>query len=525
MPDRARVSRPGTVYLVGAGPGDPGLLTVRGRALLADCDVVVYDALANPELLSAHRASGRPAAALLFVGKRGGDEGSTRQDHVNATLVRLAREGKAVVRLKGGDPFVFGRGGEEAQALTAAAVPFEVVPGVTAGVAAPAYAGIPVTHRGIATSVTFVTGHEDPSKAAMQTDWRALAHVGVAGGTIVLYMSVRSLESVARELVSGGLRPDTPAAAIQSGTHPAQRTVVATIATIADRVDAAKLSPPVVIVIGRAVALRDEVRWFDRLDTHPLLGRRVVVTRATAQASSLSNRLRDLGAAVVELPATRIELLDPRPLAQALGRLNDYNHIIFSSQNAVQVVWGALRRAGLDARALSGLIVSAVGPSTADALLEHGIAVDIIPDRFVAEGVLESIGQRDDVRGARVLYPSARGARDVLPKGLRSLGATVDVIPIYEAVVDREAAAAFRESIAAGAVDIVTFASASAVRGYVEAVGADVARGVPAVSIGPITSDAARHAGIEVVGEATRSTIASLVDCIVALVASTTIAA
>ncbi len=525
MPDGARASRPGTVYLVGAGPGDPRLLTVRGRDLLADCDVIVYDALANPELFSAPRAPGRPAAALLFVGKRGGDEGSTRQDYVNATLVRLAREGKAVVRLKGGDPFVFGRGGEEAQALAAAAVPFEVVPGVTAGVAAPAYAGIPVTHRGIATSVTFVTGHEDPSKAVTQTDWHALARTGVAGGTVVLYMGVRTLKSVARALIAGGLPPDTPAAAIQSGTHPAQRTVVATIATISDRADAAKLSPPVVIVIGRAVALRDEVRWFDRLDTHPLLGHRVVVTRASAQAASLSNRLRDLGAAVLELPATRIELLDPRPLADALKHLSDYSHLIFSSQNAVQVVWDALRRAALDARALSGLIVTAVGPSTADALLEHGIAVDIVPDRFVAEGVLEALAQRNDVHGARVLYPSARGARDVLPRGLRALGATLDVIPIYEAVVDHEGAAGLRDAIGAGAVDIVTFASASAVRAYVEAVGADLAPRVPAASIGPITSDAARRAGIEVVAEAARSTIAGLVDSIVALVAATTITA
>jgi uroporphyrinogen III methyltransferase/synthase len=515
-----RVARPGTVYLVGAGPGDPKLLTVRGRELLDDCDAIVADALANPQLLRTARADGRAEPIVHTVGKRGGDEASAKQTEINALLVRLARDGKAVVRLKGGDPFVFGRGSEEAQALSAADIPFEIVPGITAGIAAPAYAGIPVTHRGLATSVTFVTGHEDPTKPETQTDWQALARVG---GTIVLYMGVRTLPGIARALIAGGMAADTPAAAIQWGTHPTQCTVVATLATLADR--AAELSSPVITVIGPGVGLRDQVRWFDRPDTHPLLGRRVVVTRATAQAGTLSDRLRELGAVVLELPATRIEPLDLSPLSAALAQLDQYDQVIFSSQNAVRIVWDTLRRAGRDARAFAGLTVTAVGPATADALLEHGIAVDVVPERFVGEAVLDVLTRRGGVRDARILYPAAERARDVLPDGLRAAGAVVDVMPIYRSVVDGRGAAAVRDAITAGTADLVTFTSASGVRGYVEVVGSDVVRLVPAASIGPITTEAARLAGIQVVAEAAESTIASLVDAVVGVAAAARIAA
>ena len=501
----------GTVYLVGAGPGDPGLITVRARALLDDCDAIVHDALVNSELLATALAQRTDAPELHFVGKRGGDDTSARQDDIAALLVRLARVGRSVVRLKGGDPFVFGRGSEEAQRLAAAGIPFEVVPGVTAGVAAPAYAGIPVTHRGVATGVTFVTGHEDPTKGSTQTDWSAVA---ASGTTVVLYMGIRSLPATADALIAGGMAPDMPAAAIQWGTYPTQTTLVATLATIADRVAAAGLTAPVITVIGRVVALREEIRWYDQVERRPLFGRRILVTRATSQASALSERLRALGAAVTEMPATRVEPLDRGPLALALSHLSTYRHVVFTSQNAVRIVWDALRAAGLDARALAGGVVSAVGPATADALLECGIGVDVVPARFVAEGVLAALAMRTDVRGARVLYPAALGARDVLPSGLRRLGATVDVLPIYRSVFDGRGADALCAQIAAGGLDLVTVTSASAVRGYLEAVGPELAGRVDAAAIGPITSAAARAAGIPVVAEAETATIDGLTAAI-----------
>ena len=505
---------PGTVYLVGAGPGDPGLLTVRGRELLESCDAIVYDALANPDLLAGLEGSddepSRRAREMHFVGKRGGDSRSTRQEEIEALLVRLAREGKSVVRLKGGDPFVFGRGSEEAQALAAAGVPFEVVPGVTAGIAAPAYAGIPVTHRAVATSVTFVTGHEDPAKGATQTDWRALAR---AGGSIVLYMGVKRLPDIAASLMDGGMSGSTPAAAVQWGTYGRQRTVSATLETLSARAAEEGIEAPVITIIGPVVALREEIAWFDR---RPLFGARVVVTRARAQAGSLAARLRALGAEVIEAAATRIEPLDQAPLRRALRRISDYQWAVFTSQNAVALLWDALRAEGRDARALAGLKVCAVGPATAEALLGRGIAVDVVPKRFVAEGLLEALRGRGDLHAARVLYATASGARDVLPEGLAAAGAEVDVLPIYRSTIDEAGARALREALSRGEVDLATFTSASTVHGFVAAAGESAAARVSAVSIGPMTSEAARAAGMRVVAEASQSTIAGLVDAVVA---------
>ncbi len=494
----------GIVALVGAGPGDPGLLTLRGRELLERCDAVVHDALANPALLEHARTGGR-AVEMHDVGKRGGSRESARQEDISALLVRLGREGKRVVRLKGGDPFVFGRGSEEAAALAAAGVAFEVVPGVTAGIAAPAYAGIPVTHRGVATSVTFVTGSEDPAKDETQVDWSALAR---AGGTIVLYMGVRTLPRIAAALAVGGMPEKTPAAAIEWGTWPRQRTVVATLATLAGAAATAGIGAPSIIVVGPAVAIRETIAWFDR---RPLSGRRVLVTRAEAAASALRAPLAELGADVLELPATRIEPLDPAPLEDALRRLADYDWVALTSRNGVARFWEVLRSVGLDARALAGQRLCVVGQVTADALLERGLAVDVVPARFVAEGVLEAMRARDDVRGRRVLYVAAEGSRDVLPKGLEALGASVDVVAAYCSVRDGRGAESVRAALEAGTVDLVTLTSASSVRGYVEAIGAVAARMAPAASIGPVTSEAARAAGIEVAVEARTSTIAGLV--------------
>ena len=495
----------GIVYLVGAGPGDPGLLTLRGGELLVTCDAIVYDALANPALLALARVHDREVE-MHDVGKRGGASESAKQEDINALLVRLAQEGKRVVRLKGGDPLVFGRGSEEAQALAAAGIRFEIVPGVTAGIAAPAYAGIPVTHRGISTSVTFVTGHEDPQKDATTVDWSALAR---SGGTIVLYMAVKSLPRIAKALVSGGMSEQTPAAAIQWGTHPHQRTVTATVSTLAEAIQREGLAAPVITVIGDVVALRDEIGWFD---SRPLFGKRVVVTRARSQASSLSEQLSAAGAQVVEMPATRIERADAAPLRKAIERLSDYGWLIFTSQNAVRIFWEELRDLGRDARALAGVKLAAVGPATAGALLDYGLAVDVSPDRFVAEALLDALRDRRDVRGARVLYASAEGARETLSEGLEELGAVVDQIVLYRSVPDGEGAESLRAQLEAGEVDLVTFTSASSVNGFVDAVGEDAARRAPAATIGPITSDAARARGLDVRVEASRSTIDGLVE-------------
>jgi uroporphyrinogen III methyltransferase/synthase len=497
----------GKVFFVGAGPGEPDLITVRGKKLIDSADVVVYDALANSALLPpGARETGRPE--LYYVGKRGGAKDSVSQQEINELLVRLAREGKRVVRLKGGDPFVFGRGSEEAQSMNDSSIPFEVVPGITSGIAAPIYAGIPVTHRGLSTSVTFVTGHEDPAKPHTQTNWSALAK---SGGTIVLYMGVKTLPAITRALIEGGMAPDIPAAAIQWGTHPRQRTVVATLETIADKAVEQNISSPSIIVIGWSVVLREELNWFEQ---RPLFAKRIVVTRATQQAQALSEKLRELGADVIEMPATQVARLDLAPLREAIRDLSSYQWLILTSQNAVSIFWEQLLGAARDARTLAGLRIAAVGPATAGALLEHGIAVDVIPDRFVAEGLLEKMRERDDVSGNRVLYVTAEGARDVLPRGLTEIGAEVVVLEVYRSIVDGQGAARLARAIEAGKVDLATFTSGSAVRGYVEAVGDDLAARIPAASIGTQTTEALRDAGIEVKIEAKESTIDGLVSAV-----------
>ncbi|HXG71867.1 MAG TPA: uroporphyrinogen-III C-methyltransferase [Gemmatimonadaceae bacterium] len=494
----------GKVYLVGAGPGDPGLITVRGRDLVATADAIVYDALANPALLpSDARVAGRPE--LYFVGKRGGAKESASQEEINSLLVKLAREGKRVVRLKGGDPLVFGRGSEEAQACNDAIVDFEIVPGVTAGIAAAAYAGIPVTHRGLAASVTFVTGHEDPTKPAAQTDWRALAKVG---GTIVIYMGVKTLPRISEALIDAGMPAEIPAAAIQWGTHPKQKTCVATLGTLAAKAEEQGITAPVITVIGWSVVLRDEISWFEK---RPLFGRRIVVTRSAQQAGILSEKLRDLGADVLEMPATEIERLDLAPLRAAVERVDGFAWLVFTSQNAVAIFWELLLASGRDARALAGAKIAAVGPATAGALLEHGIVVDVIPERFVAEALLESLRARNDVTGRTVLYVTAEGARDVLPAGLAEMGAHLVLIEAYTSRPSASGANRLSRAIEAGKVSLVTFTSASSVKGYVEAVGPTLAQRSPGASIGPQTSAAMREAGIEVRYEAKESTIDGLV--------------
>jgi uroporphyrinogen III methyltransferase/synthase len=491
----------GTVYLVGAGPGDPGLMTRRALELIAAADVVLYDRLIPPGALD----GARPDADLRYVGKQPGGH-SMGQDDINALLVELGREREVVVRLKGGDPFVFGRGGEEAQALADAGIAFEVVPGVTAGVAAPAYAGIPVTHRDDASAVAFVTGHEDPEKPESALDWPALA---AFPGTLVLYMGVRNLPRIAERLVAGGRPPDEPVAVVERGTLSGQRTVTGTLADIAGLVAEAGLEPPAITLVGPVARLRERLEWVER---RPLFGHSVVVTRARAQASGLAARLATLGAEVVEAPAIRIE---PRPAGEVdrvVARLDDYSLVCLTSPNGAALLFEALERIGSDARALAGVTVAAIGPGTATELRRGGIRADVVPPRSIAEALVDALVDVP-VEGRKVLVARAAEARDVLPAALSSRGAEVDVLPLYDTVaesLDPEQLEAM-----AGA-DYVTFTSSSTVKFFLESADGAFPPGARVVSIGPVTTATARALGLEVHVEAVRHDLDGLVDALVA---------
>jgi uroporphyrinogen III methyltransferase/synthase len=493
-------ARPGVVYLVGAGPGDPGLMTARSLELIATADSIFHDRLIPPGALD----GAREEAELVYVGKAPG-AASVPQEEIAELMIRAARAGRSVVRLKGGDPFVFGRGGEEGEALREAGVEFEVVPGVTAGVAATAYAGIPVTHRDDASAVAFVTGHEDPSKAEEALDWEALARFP---GTLVFYMGVRRLAANLAALVEAGRDPEEPAAVVERGTMPGQRTVVATLGTLAEAVEREGIGAPALIVAGPVVARRDALGWLER---RPLHGRRVVVTRARAQASGLAATLRGLGAEVVELPAIRIEpRIETEEVRRAVESIDSYALICLTSPNGAHLLFGALARAGRDARALAGATVAAIGPGTARGMAEHGIAADLVPERSVAEALAEAL-QRVEVSGRRVLVARAAEARDVLPDALRERGAEVDVVALYETVQEEPDPAAIE---AARRADYVTFTSSSTVRNLTEAIGDGFPDAARVVSIGPITSETARAAGLTVHVEAERHDVEGLLEAL-----------
>jgi uroporphyrinogen III methyltransferase/synthase len=511
------------VHLVGAGPGDPGLLTARALELIARADVIVYDRLIPAEALD----GARPDAELLYVGKEGGGE-SVPQEETEALLIDRARAGKRVVRLKGGDPFVFGRGGEEALALREAGIAFEIVPGVTAGVAASAYAGIPVTHRGLSTAVALVTGHtradvehtgssntdaqneastperDQPSDGAHSAlDWDALA---AFPGTLVFYMGVRQLPHIAESLIAAGRSPQEPAAVVERGTLPDQRAVTGTLATIAARVHEANIRPPSITVIGPVAQLAEDLAW---QPPRPLSGLTVAVTRARAQASALARSLRELGAQVVQAPAIRIQPLPPDP-AQPL-RLDGYDLVCLTSPNGVELLFARLAAAGLDARALAGARVAAIGPGTARALAERGISADIVPERFVAESLVESL---DELPVQRALVARAREARDVLPDALRARGTEVDVLALYETVAEPLSHRALAQARAA---DYITFTSSSTVRFFLRAAGgsAQLAETTRIVSIGPITSETLRENGLEPHVEAQRHDVDGILEALV----------
>jgi uroporphyrinogen III methyltransferase / synthase len=494
--------RAGCVYLVGAGPGDPGLLTARALELIAAADVILHDRLIPPSALDGARAD----AELLYVGKEGGGP-SVPQERTEELMVSRARAGASVVRLKGGDPFVFGRGGEEALRLREAGIPFEIVPGVTAGVAASAYAGIPLTHRGLAGAVALVTGHarEDAGGVAGEqegtVDWDALAGFP---GTLVLYMGVGRLPEIAAALIAAGRSADEPAAVVEGGTLPTQRSVHGTLATIAEAARGEDVRAPSITVIGAVAALAGELEW---LPPRPLAARSVAVTRARAQASTLARGLEQLGARVLQAPVITVRTLPGPPLDPA-----PFDLVCLSSPNAVAALFERLAAGGRDARSLAGARVAAIGPGTARALAEHGITADVLPERFVAESLVEALA---GLPVERALVARAKEARDVLPDALRARGAGVEVLELYETLAEPLGEAALA---AARQADYITFTSSSTVRFFLQAAGgeAGLSAGTRVVSIGPVTSETLREHGLEPHVEAERHDIDGMIAALLA---------
>ncbi len=493
---------PGKVYLIGAGPGDPGLLTLRGRAILERADCILYDFLAAAELLRFCRAD----AEKIFAGKRGG--GPRRpQGEITQLLISKAQEFQVVARLKGGDPFVFGRGGEEALALVNAGISFEVVPGVTSGIAAPAYAGIPVTHRDLASSVCFVAGHEEDSESESAAEWAAASQ-----GTLVFFMGTRNLSTIASRLVTQGRPPGTPVAVIHWGTRPGQRVVTGTLQDIAAQ--AVNLQPPTVIVVGDVVRLRDKLNWFERL---PLFGKRIVITRAREQAGALRDALAEVGAEVIELPT--IEVRNPASWAAidaAIGRLEEFQFLLVTSANGVRNFLARLKACGRDVRDLKGLSIGAIGPATAAEFARTGVRVDFVPKEYRAEGLIEALAGQN-LRGKSFLIPRAKLARDLVPRVLKERGARVEVVEAYETVTP-EVPATELERLLSPPPDAITFTSSSTVSNFAKLFPnrslSQVLSGTAIASIGPVTSETVCKLGLEVAVEAAESTIPGLVKAL-----------
>ncbi len=497
---------PKKVYLVGAGPGDPKLITLRGKELLAEADVVIYDYLANPLLL----AFAKDSAEKIYVGKKGGARSELHQDQINKQMVDAAKAGKIVVRLKGGDPFIFGRGGEEAEALAAAHIPFEVVPGVTSAIGVPTYAGIPLTHREKASSVAFITGHEDPAKEEQHIHWEKIA---TSCDTLVFLMGMANLPAIATKLIEHGRNPATPIALIQWGTYPAQKTLVGTLDTIEEKAKSSGVKPPVVMVVGEVVALRDDMNWFESL---PLFGRKILVTRATEQASEFVSLLTLQGAEVIPFPSIKIV---PPPsfdaLDTAIQNIERYDTIIFTSVNGVKAFRNRLYHLGYDIRVLKGISLCAIGPRTREEIVRLGIQCDFIPAEFKAEGILDELEKRG-IAKKRFLIPRALEAREILPAEIKNKGGAVDVVAAYQAIAPegKEIEALFNK----GPIDMIAFASASTVRNFVEAVtprGMESFKKSAIACIGPITAQAARQYNLKVDVMPSAYTFPALTEAIV----------
>ncbi len=498
------MAAPGKVYLVGAGPGDPELITARGLRRLREADVVLYDALVHPDQLDAVE----PGCELVFVGKRAGRV-SERQAEINRRLVRAAREGKTVVRLKGGDPYLFGRGSEEAELLASEGIPFEVVPGVPSPLAATAYAGLSLTHRELSSSVAYVTATESVKKDRTDHDWSKLA---TATQTLVIFMGMRKLDSLAKLLIEHGRPADTPAAVIHWASLPKQRTVVGTLSNIYELASEAGLGLPALTIVGEVVRLRESLRWFD---TKPLFGKRILVTRAVRQAGSLAQILRDEGAQPVLAPTIRITAPeDPGPLRDAVANLDAYDWVLFTSANAVEAVFAALAEAERDVRSFGGAKVCAIGAKTKAALEARGIRPDLVPEEARAEGVAAAL--RPHLQdGTRILLPRAEVGREVLPESLRGAGARVDVVVTYRTLPPGPAEITrLRSLVDPEELDAVLFTSSSTVENLVEALGEDSAKRLHALklfSIGPVTSSTAARLGLPIAATAPEQTIESLV--------------
>jgi uroporphyrinogen III methyltransferase / synthase len=501
-------TRQGKVYLVGGGPGDPGLVTVKGKECLERAEVVLYDYLANPALLQYVPTD----AERIYVGRRGRGR-YQNQAEINRLLIERARAGKIVVRLKGGDPFVFGRGGEEAEAVAAAGVDFEVVPGVTAAVAVPAYAGIPVTHRTLASSVTIVTGHEDTDKPAPVLEWPKLASTS---GTLVFMMGMKNLPTIVAKLLSEGRDPHTPVAIVRWGTRAEQQTIVGTLVDIVGKAEAARFEPPTVIVIGEVVRLREQLSWFEK---RPLFGKRIVTTRAQEQTAEFSQLLVAYGAEPVELPT--IHLVPPaswEAVDQAIGRIDQYHWLIFTSANGVTPFMRRVQAMGKDARAFAKLQIGCIGPRTAQELGQYGLKADLVPAEYQAEGIIAALA-KENVRGRRVLIPRAEVAREILPDQLRELGAKVDVVSVYRTIVPAVDVEPLKQQLQEGRIDVVTFTSSSTVRNFVELLGgAETARRLVTQAaiacIGPITARTSEEYGLTVTILPVHNTVPALAEAI-----------
>lgn len=495
----------GKVYLVGAGPGDPGLITVKGLECLKLAEVVVYDRLVDDRLSAAFPET----AEKIYVGKS--REGHTlTQSGINQLLVDKALAGKTVVRLKGGDPYVFGRGGEEVEALVQHGISFEVVPGITTAVAVPSYAGIPVTHRGVATSFAVVTGNEDPTKKSSGVDWEK-----IAGGadTLVFLMGVENLSKIVEKLLQYGRLPETPVAIIMNGTRPDQRTITSTLKGIVDLAEKEKVKPPAIIIVGEVVKLRPVLNWFDN---RPLTGKRVLVTRARQQASSLSRLLADRGARPVELPAIAVEAIEDNvDLVRAIKDIDRYQWVVFTSVNGVEAFFNRLKKLHLDARILKNIKISAIGPATAESLECRGILVDYLPAEFTSRGLLDGLKSKS-ISGQRFLLPRADIADKELVEGLESLGAEVKDVAAYRTVPAVEAIARGTEMLLEHNIDVITFTSSSTVTNLIEAFRGKKMdlNGAKIACIGEKTAETAKKAGLKVDILAREATIPGLVEAI-----------
>ena len=495
-------SKNGKVYLVGAGPGDLGLVTLRAKECIENADVIVYDHLANPGVLG----WARDDAESIYAGKQPGE--SRTQQEITSLLIDKAREGKQVVRLKGGDPFVFGRGAEEAQEIAAAGIPFEIVPGITSAIAGPAYAGIPMTHRAHNSHVTFFTGHEDPTKTGSAIDYAALAKLG---GTQVMLMGVERLGAVTSELLKHGMRSDLPVALVRWATTGQQETITGTLSDIAQKAVVNSFEAPAVAVFGDVVSLRDTLRWYEK---RPLLGKRIVVTRTRKQASVLSNKLRALGAHVIELPTIRIEPpSNLREFAELVQDAHVYDWIVFTSANGVEAFFEIFFKLYDDAREIGGVRIAAIGPATAQRVKDFHLHVDLQPEEFIAEAIVREFKKQGSIENERILVVRAEKARDVLPKELSAAGAIVDEAFAYRTVPETRDISGAQRQLAQRGADLITFTSSSTVENFL-ALGLPWPKGMRVASIGPITSKTGRDHGLNVDIEARRHDIDGLVQVI-----------